>query len=349
MKPTKLKILLFLFSIFLSCDFPTETEKYIEERYPLCLVDIDGQNKIELQEDGFKGAQLYFVSDDKEILVIWGDSFYRINESDKKLVYKFRIPLKIESECLLSPDKNFVVFTASENDSIDIYRISIDGTNLQRLTFSSDIYEQHISFSQDGSKLIFTTRSTNINHGQSITIYDFNYDKSSILLEHPDDHRVVNPIKYYWYPVFVNNNSKVVFLKPNENRALDDSLLLYNLLDSTLLLLDDKATVTKPIKISSMANSFIYGRMNAYIDLIIRNIQTNNSSEIGNDLSYYVEYLISSDEQTILLWGNETNDEYIYKINSNDLDMKRFIRGRNPSLCSNNRRIVYSGYVKIVH
>lgn len=332
----------------ISCVFLTETEEgWIEENYPLRIINSEGVDCMTLESDGFDGAMPYFVYNDTKVLVSWADTFYLSDDDSTNLRFLFRLPFNEVSYSKLSPDRSCVAFVAVEGTGRDLYTVNIDGTALKRRTYSPDVAESFLSFSREGNKIIFATSS--LSKDQTISYYDLQADTLIQIRSHPDDHRVVNPVRYFWYPCFGENNA-IFYIRQNESRnVVGDSLFLLDIGNGQCRLIDDKATFTNPVLTSGNGQRIIYSRWALQNSIALLNSDGSGFTELNVTVSYNVEYSISDDGQKVLLWNRQANENLIYIINSEGANFKKLAYGKNASFSLDGKRVAFIGYSKIVH
>jgi len=101
---------------------------------------------------------------------------------------------------VVSPDGLYLYFTSDREGGIyEIYKSNIDGTNIIRLTNSSD-KKSFPSLSPDGTKVVFQS----VDYSASSEIYVMNSDGSNLI-------RLTNNTVYDGYPNFSPDGQRIVF------------------------------------------------------------------------------------------------------------------------------------------
>ena len=331
------------------CDYLLDAgDEYtsFEDYYPLYIEDINGTNKIRLFENNSPTFSKYFISQDQELLIFQSKDIYKFNLTSKQNEFQFRLPLGNPRYQILSNNKSFIVFVANDVDTcIELYKINIDGSNLQRLTFTPYDYEHNLSISKDDTKLVFTTASNKTNVGQTISMLDMTTGEITQIMYHYDTHPVVNYKYFFSSPLIIHDNSEILFFKDCEiENMLTDSLFLYNLNTQTKQLIDPDASRLYPLVTSDVENLFLYCRYKGGEHLMLFDSQANTLTEVG-EINSYAGYTISPDEHIILCWNKGGYaDRTIYKIGTDELKWTRFETGTDAIFSSDGKRILFSGY-----
>lgn len=340
--------LLLIFSI--SCSVPDGNEYYAVEKYPLCLIQSDGTNYSELSEDGYGGATLWFILDDTKILIIWADDIYHFDINSQELKFILNVPFTALRSPTLSPDRSSVIFVASDQNGEDLYKVDINGSNLKNLTNSPGTYERFPSFSEDGKKIIFTTFSDFAD--QTISYYDLEKESVFQIISHPDDHRVINWIIYFWYPVFGDNDNIIYYIKPTENVSVSgDSLFYYDSSYKIRKLLDSQASFTGRLFMSANRERLIYLKHGEPCALAAIDSHGGNSNILDNYVFNDCEYEISQSGDKVLYWYSNTEnyEKQLFIVNSDGSNKINLASGKNASFSLDGEKIVFTGYKKIVY
>lgn len=344
----KLTFLLFLIILVLKCDLPNDSvpEYDIIEKYPLCLIDSDGRNYQVLRDDGYAGALLHFLDDDK-IFIMWTNSIYHYNIKTSELKFIKHLPTSEIMYRTISPNGQYLAFVGYEKGQTDLYVVNLYGNNLKNLTNSPSTIERWPSFSLDGSKIIFTTSSDY--DDQTISFYDFKTDTVLKILSHFDTHTKINPIIYYYYPCFGENDSQIYFIKRNtDTKAIGDTLFQYDMNTNTYNIID--TGVIGKLIISDFKNRLVYFKSGNPCAVTIVDPDGNNKRILDNEVSYDCEYTISKDGKKIIYWDpyyyGDHRDYPLFIINHDGSNKKKLASGSNAYFSDDSKRIVFTGYVR---
>ena len=325
--------------ILIHCDFSTDTEGWVEEKYPLRIMDVNGENAKTLIEDGFGTAALYFVANDEKILALWLNSFSLIDIDSAADRQNYSLPIQRPGLAALSPDGSLLAITGAEGDNVsDLYIVGFDGSNFRNLTHSPDVAESQPSFSVDGKKIVLTTSAKT--GDQSISYYDLEKDTLIQILSHADDPATLNPDYYFWYPYFGPDDHTILFIA-------GESLYSLNISTKIQTVLDPKAMY--PLCISDDGRKLVYLKRGDPPAVAIMDADGSGMLELDGDVSYSCEFHLSKDGRKILIYNRHYDEKMIYIVNSDGTGRKRLARGANASFSSDEARVVFSGYTAIVH
>lgn len=348
---------LFAYSILFSlvifnCDFPTESESWIEEKYPFCIIDSNGKNLKILKEEGWNGGSLYFISNDKEIIILSSDSFYLLDKETGDEEFIYRIPLRDIRDKKLSPDRTFLIFIATNDEGRDLYSVNIDGSNLHRLTYSPTEYKRYPSFSHDGQKIVYSSfylwSDPNAKE-QKITIYSLADSTQKVIISEKNKENVSYTPIHYWYPCFSFDNERILFLKSNEVAGAEDSLFTIKIDGTNKKLIDPNASNFAPLSVSNNSNRLVYLRYGDPFRVASMNDDGSDLIEIDKDVSFYCDYIISDNGKKVLLWDRHTNENLLYIVDSDGLNRIKLASAIRGSFSISGTKIVYTGYNKITH
>ncbi len=354
--------LIFLLSLaVIQCSSLIENDEHYEvydEVHPLNIIDIDGNNLKELSERDFARRFLYSMNDEN-IFNMDGDDIYHFNLNTLENEHIKSLKIDGIRDRLVSPNGDIVVFVANNGVGdtyykVDIYAVDLNGNNLRNLTNTPNIMEASPSFSVDGNKLIFVTKSDAVNldlpddEGQTISYYDFELDTTLRIIRHKNDFTVGYTThgvlfgKHYYYPHFGINNDQIYFLKRSEIPG--DSLINYNIPtgESNNLAID--AWKTQPLYISNLRNQLVYNGSN---DLLV-SIDTDGSNKTVLYDSYFTYGCnFTENGEKIVYWSEHYDNDPIYIIDRNGADRIKLPQGQNAVFTNSGEKIVFIGYKKL--
>lgn len=349
-----IKIIIY-FSIYvlllLKCEFPTESEPWIEEKYSFCMVDTDGKNFKILKEEGWSSGSLYFISDDTEILILSSDSFHQMDFDSNYVRYIYTIPLKNIADKKFSPDRKSIIFVASNEEGRDLYSVNIDGSNLKRLTYSPNFSESSPSFSHDGKKIVFITYLWSDHNAkeQTITILDLESNTQVDVLHEKETESISYTHYQYGYPCFNFNDNKIIYIKNNRSLSGGDSLFSINIDGTNNKLFDALASRVSPISMSNQSNRLVYLRYNNTYRIVSMNDDGSDMIEIDNLAWGNCEYEIANDGKKVLIWNRQSDQNLLYIVDSDGTNKKKLASAIQASFSVDNTKVAYVGYNKIVH
>jgi Tol biopolymer transport system component len=325
--------------ILVHCDFSTDTEGWIEEKYPLRIMDANGENAKTLIEDGFGTASLYFVSYDKKILAIWLNSFSLIDIDSVADRQNFSLPIQRPGSAALSADGSRLAITGAEADGLsDLYIANFDGANFRNLTHSPDVAESQPSFSADGRKIVLTTSTET--GGQSISYYDLEKDTLIQVLSSANDHACVNQDHYFWYPHFAQDDQSILFFSGESLKACDIRTKVETVLDPKAIY---------PLCVSKDGRKVVYLKRGDPPEVAIMSTDGSGMAELDNNVSYNCGFNLAQDGSKILIYNRHYGENMIYIVNSDGSGRKKLASGVSASFSSDATRIVFTAYMAIAH
>jgi len=329
-------VAVFLVLMMIQCDFPSASKDAVTRNYSLNVTDITGQNQTEIRRNDFATAQTYFSKDDSSLLILSPGSLSKLSLRDTTLLSHIPIPLEHMREYAIAPDHSSIVFVAGPDKwKGDIYRINANGTDLRRLTFTPETIERDIAFSSDGKKIVFCTLSVQGMEVQTVTIYDFELNTTREVIHWQKELQSVNPTFLFHSPVFIDQNSQIMYLKRNTEHPTLASLLLHNLQDNSQTLVDAKAKVFNPIRTVGNRGQFLYTQFHFPLgDLLLRNIQSSDSLVVIGGVDHDTDYIGTDDGATVLIWNIDNSNKYIYRKDMNLPGTTKLATGTQPSFSS---------------
>jgi len=140
----------------------------------LCTINIDGSNLNYIRDSYEK----FLLSPDRETLIEYcGNKFYSINLNDlsyRTLLFDF------------GDDNSAIYQPAMSNTKIvfshhgEIYTFDLEDCDTTRLTFSASTSNWHPSFSSDGTKIAYTTKSDSLS---TIVVMNSDGSNQNVILE----------------------------------------------------------------------------------------------------------------------------------------------------------------------
>lgn len=333
----------------MSCDFPTETESWIEEKYSWCLIDSDGKKLKVLKEDTGSGGSLYFISNDTEILNLGIDSFYRMYLDSSDTHFYYRFPFERIGNAKLSPNRKRIIFVALNDEGEDLYLVDVDGSNIRRLTYTSNTDKRYPSFSHDGEKITYINFIWDDQkvEEQNLTIFNLADDSETVI----DCEKNIQNSNYhvlYSYPCFTHNDAKIAYIKNNKVNSIGDSLFVIDVDGTNNTLIDDHASWLSPISISSNSNRLAYFRYENGCGIASINDDGSDFTEIDNNVSTYCKFEISNNGEKIIIW-NRKSEKALYIVNTDGTNWIKLASAIRGTFSLDDKKVACIGYNKIVH
>ena len=175
-----------------------------------------------------------------------------------------------------SPDGSAIVFSASQGENLDLYKINLDGSELTPLT-QTNYNEKHPAISPDGSKLVFSSNQAGT------------YDLFLVEILNLADFQIQDPIqitsglKDELFPAWSPNSEQILYTT-TENGNKDLVIISWDG-SNTYQLTDSPADEWKG-SWSPDGKQIIYSFFNfdiALNDLYIINLENNSSTPITAD------------------------------------------------------------------
>ena len=140
----------------------------------LCTINIDGSN-LDYIRDSY---EKFLLSPDRDILIEYcGNKFYSVNLNDlscRTLLFDFGD----DTDAIYQPVISNSIIAFSFHG--EIYTFDIEDRDTTRLTFSASTSNWHPSFSSDGTKIAYTTKSDSLS---TIVVMNSDGSNQNVILE----------------------------------------------------------------------------------------------------------------------------------------------------------------------
>jgi len=340
---------------FLQCSLPTEeSEGWVEEKYPLCIMNSDGTGYRVLRE-GFYARDMSFINSDSQIVAV-GSSGVDILSLNGATVISFLFNLRNVYSSTLSSDGKLLAFVASEENQPgkDIYLINSDGTNLTKLTNTADVPEQHLSFSAGNDMLIYSTNPLDYKSA-SIEFIDLSKQRITVLLTTRESvNPEFGPIPF-WYPTFNFNEEKIFFYWQKQNESTWQfyaQLHAIDILRRRVVLIDNSASIGGAIETTANMDQILYLHLgdDARLTVIDSEGTLMWQPDLPPAINSVYHFSPTANEFAFgKMSGYNHEDDYIYTVNLDTKTTKRLRLGAFPVYSSSGQKIVFIGYNRIVH
>ncbi len=113
--------------------------------------------------DFFTEQTLSWTADNSKIVVIRdtkypGNQVYLVSADGISKPQKVTNDNMIKSDAVISPAGDNIIYRGDLNRAVDLYQIPVAGGSPIALTMTEDVFECYPQFSNDGSKIVFSTR-----------------------------------------------------------------------------------------------------------------------------------------------------------------------------------------------
>ena len=219
------------------------------------LIVLTGERSARFEEFHFQRNNISFFPNDDKIAFVaktsYSDNIYFYDITNRRVLNNLSF-LEFDSiyEIDISPDGKQLALTAQKNNRCDLYIYDIESELLQQITDDNYLVYSP-NWSSDGKKIAFVSerelnsefKTPNIFSQLVKNIYYYN-------LETLKFHQVSSDKYDNFYPVWIDKDSKIMFITEQTNIANIDIIDLYE---------DKRASVTKVL---SGVHSFDYSKVN---------------------------------------------------------------------------------------